>query len=807
MTNEVNPAAAGPVLLLPPTSRDAQAMSAMLGANGIACDVFSSLAALCEAVTEETGAMVLSEESLLSQSDDLTACLRRQPVWSDLPVVVLARSGAESPLFDRAVRMLGNVSVLERPVRVTTLLSVVRAALRGRARQYEVRNHLAELARAARALNTSEQRYRALATATSDVAYSMSADWSLMLPTDGRGTLQSDKEPVRDWMERNIPPDEHARVRAAVDRAIAEKSLFDLEHRVIRADGSIGWTHSRALPILDERGNVMEWFGAAEDVTARKQVEAALRESQERLAFAVEAGELGTFYCPMPMGRIIWNEKCKEHFFLPPDAEVDFDRFYAILHPDDRERTRRAVEQAVFNASAYDVEYRTVAEDGRTRWVRAKGRAYYDEQGNPMRFDGVTLDVTEQKRSDAERQAILNREMAARADAERSGRIKDEFLATLSHELRTPLNAIVGWSQIIRLAPDRVKDVTEGIEVIERNARAQTQIIEDLLDMSRIINGKLRLDVQRVDLASVIREAAGTVTPAANAKGIRLLLTLDPLAGPVSGDPNRLQQVFWNLLTNSIKFSPRGERVHVLLERVDSHLEVSVIDTGEGIDPEFLPHVFDRFRQADATTTRKHGGLGLGLAIVKQLVEMHGGTIRAKSPGKGQGSTFVVALPLTVVHPEPTPHPERRHPNARTMQASLDRRARIAGARVLVVDDEPDARNLLRRLLEECDAKVITASTADAALALLKMERPDVLVSDIGMPGEDGYTLIRRIRTLPNAEGGRTPAVALTAYARSEDRIRAVTAGFQHHLTKPVEPAELLAIVASLLEHSHSTPA
>lgn len=274
---------------------------------------------------------------------------------------------------------------------------------------------------------------------------------------------------------------------------------------------------------------------------------------------------------------------------------------------------------------------------------------------------------------------------------------------------------------------------------------------------------------------------------------------LDPLAGPVSGDPNRLQQVFWNLLSNSIKFSPRGGRVQVLLERINSHLEVSVIDTGEGIEPAFLPHVFDRFRQADATTTRRHGGLGLGLAIVKQLVELHGGTIRAKSPGKGQGSTFIVALPLTVVHPESEPMPERRHPSAPSAPTSEDTCVEIAGVRVLVVDDEPDARTLLRRLLEECDAKVSTASTAVEAFSLLRSERPDVLVSDVGMPGEDGYALIGRVRALSDAEGGRTPAIALTAYARSEDRVKAVLAGFQHHLAKPVEPAELIAMVASLL--------
>jgi CheY-like chemotaxis protein len=276
---------------------------------------------------------------------------------------------------------------------------------------------------------------------------------------------------------------------------------------------------------------------------------------------------------------------------------------------------------------------------------------------------------------------------------------------------------------------------------------------------------------------------------------------LDPLAGPVSGDPARLQQVFWNLLTNAIKFTPRGGRVQVVLERVNSHLEVSVIDTGEGIRPEFLPHVFDRFRQADATTTRRHGGLGLGLSIVKQLVELHGGSVRAKSAGQGHGATFTVSLPLAVIHPDPAPEDGRRHPKSGGSAPALvaDLCAEIAGVKVLVVDDEPDARALIRRLLEDCGAAVATAASAAEAMEALQVERPDVLVSDIGMPTEDGYSLIRRVRGLGKEQGGDVPAVALTAYARAEDRMRAIRAGFQMHVPKPVEAAELITMIASLV--------
>jgi hypothetical protein len=359
---------------------------------------------------------------------------------------------------------------------------------------------------------------------------------------------------------------------------------------------------------------------------------------------------------------------------------------------------------------------------------------------------GTSRDISERKRATEEREQLLESERAARAEAERASRMKDEFLATLSHELRTPLNAILGWATILRMDATAA-EITEGADVIERNARAQARIIDDLLDMSRIISGKVRLDVQRVELASVLEAAIETVRPAADAKGVRLQAVLDPLALPVSGDPSRLQQVFWNLLTNAVKFTPRGGRVQVLLERVNSHLEASVVDTGEGIAPEFLPYVFDRFRQADASTTRPHGGLGLGLAIVKQLVELHGGSVTAKSAGVGRGATFTVALPLSVLHRSPEADSERRHPGSADASppdvvASFD----LTGVNILVVDDEADARALIARLLQSRNAIVRTAGSASEAFRLLQSEKPDVLISDIGMPGEDGYTLIGRVR-------------------------------------------------------------
>ena len=395
-----------------------------------------------------------------------------------------------------------------------------------------------------------------------------------------------------------------------------------------------------------------------------------------------------------------------------------------------------------------------------------------------------------------ERKQLLESERAARTQAERMNDLKDEFLATLSHELRTPLNAILGWSHILRTGPASTADLPRGLEAIERNARVQTQLIEDLLDMSRITSGKLRLDVQRIEPHTYVEAAVETVRHAAEAKRIRIEKVLDPTAGPVAGDPNRLQQIVWNLLSNAVKFTPKDGKVQVLLERVSSHIEISVSDTGIGIKPEFLPHVFERFRQQDASTTRTFGGLGLGLSIVKHLVELHGGSILVSSPGEDRGTTFVVHLPLSVAHSHAS-QGERLHPRS-SQGDSTFKASDLGGLKLLVVDDDADARDFLERVLAECGATVSTTGSATEALALIERARPDLLVSDIGMPNVDGYELLRRIRALGQARGGRLPAIALTAFARSEDRTRALRAGFLAHVAKPVDPAELVATIASI---------
>jgi PAS domain S-box-containing protein len=405
----------------------------------------------------------------------------------------------------------------------------------------------------------------------------------------------------------------------------------------------------------------------------------------------------------------------------------------------------------------------------------------------------------------AYRAALAVDNARAYTQMEKANRLKDEFLATLSHELRTPLNAILGYTRMIRAGLVADEKHGKAMEIVERNATSLTQIVEDVLDVSRIISGKIRLNVQPVDLPRVVTEAVDTVLPAAHAKGVRIKTMLDPRAAPVAGDPERLQQVVWNLVSNAVKFTSRGGQIHVRVECVNSHVEIIVSDTGIGIPREFLPHIFERFRQADAGTTREHGGLGLGLAIARNLVEMHGGSIQAASDGPGTGSTFRVNLPVMIVHAD-TPLERRVHPRG------LDRESVVpvpdlSTARILAVDDDGDALLLVREILEHAGAVVTTVDSAEAALGALEAAPPDVLIADLGMPGMDGFELIGRVRRSANPKVRRVPAAALTAYARSDDRAKALRTGFQLHLAKPVDPSELMAAIASLVQRATTSQA
>ena len=527
----------------------------------------------------------------------------------------------------------------------------------------------------------------------------------------------------------------------------------------------------------------------AEDDEDRKLREAqdALRESNERLQLALEAGHLGDWTWNAASDEVSLGRRAADIFGFPDEHVETWTALRERLHEDDRERARIAVEAALANHADYNVEYRVLLPSRQYRWVEAYGRGTYGSDGAVTGMTGIVQDITSRKR-------LLESERAARAAAERMSEMKDQFLATLSHELRTPLSAILGWSQVLRRGAKNGGDVERGLETIERNARMQTKLIEDLLDMSRIASGKVRLDLQPVHPAAFIEAAVDTVRPAADAKGIALDWTVGASVGPIPGDAARLQQVVWNLLSNAIKFTPRDGRIEIAVRRESFHVEIRVTDSGIGIRPEFLAHLFERFRQADASTTRKYGGLGLGLSIVKNLVELHGGSVFAQSDGEGRGSAFIVYLPAPSADAG-EPLRDRVAPILESLEfRSLD----LSGVKVLLVDDDADSRELALQVLSDCGAEVLSAASASQALELVQAHLPHVVVSDIGMPDVDGIELLRRIRDLGEARGGNTPAIALTAFARAEDRRRALDAGYSVHLAKPVESAKLIATVAAV---------
>ncbi len=496
-----------------------------------------------------------------------------------------------------------------------------------------------------------------------------------------------------------------------------------------------------------------------------------------------------------PEGSFFWfNDRWLEYTGLPAAAQYG-NGWEQVLHPDESARVIGRWKDAQASKKPWEDTFRIRSHDGVFRWHLSRAVPLIDESEAITYWLGTNTDVTEQRELMSRREELLNAERTARAESERLGQLKDEFLATLSHELRTPLNAILGWSQLLSRGKTDLAMVSEGIGVIERNARVQAQLIEDLLDMSRIVSGKLRLDTQILEPTLVVKRAVDVLRPTAETKDIDLQLLLDKGIGPITGDPNRLQQIIWNLVNNAIKFTPRGGTVRVHLKQAHSHVSLVVSDTGCGIDPAFLPHVFERFRQSDASTTRRFGGLGLGLAIVKQLAELHGGEVGVRSEGLGRGATFTVSLPLAA-------RPPSHDDNSTQLQSSADIRAlddlSLAGIRVLMVDDEADSRELIARILKERGAVVAEASDANSGRSMVASQRPDLIISDIGMPEKDGYEFIREVRDMPADRGGRTTAIALTAFARPEDRARAMLAGFQLHMPKPVDPHELIATVASL---------
>jgi PAS domain S-box-containing protein len=526
------------------------------------------------------------------------------------------------------------------------------------------------------------------------------------------------------------------------------------------------------------------------DITARKQ--SAL--TQARLAAIVESSEEAIVGKDISGTILAWNTGAARIFGYTAE-EIIGRSILTIVPPELAHEEADILSRLACGERLQNFETIRVRKNGERFPVSLTISPIRDEHGSVVGASKIAHDITDRKRIEREREDLLRREQMARSQAEEASRIKDEFLATVSHELRAPLSAISGWTHVLGSASLKDSDRARAVEAIQRGVQSQTQLINDLLDVSRIVAGKMRLDIRILKLVEVLEQTIDTIRPAAEAKRVRLQVVLDPAADPLSGDSDRLQQVFWNLLSNAIKFTPSGGRVALRSERINSHIEITVSDTGIGIRAEVLPYVFERFRQADSAITRKFGGLGLGLAIVRHLVELHGGTVSADSAGENQGATFIVRLPAA-----PTTHllqdQNRVHPAAGG--ATPGGAPQLESLRLLVVDDDSGTREVMQAILERAGAEVRTADSAAATLKILDEWQPDVLLSDIGMPVVDGYGLIREVRARPASRGGRVPAAALTAYSRTEDRLRALSAGFQMHLAKPVEPIELITVVASL---------
>ena len=495
-----------------------------------------------------------------------------------------------------------------------------------------------------------------------------------------------------------------------------------------------------------------------------------------------------------------WNPAAER--ILGYEAKEAIGKHITLIVPDDRLEEENEVLAKLRRGEKVD-HFETVrkAKDGTLLNLSITVSPVRDEQGKVIGASKIARDISERKRLDEQRERLLALEKLARTEAESASRLKDEFLAMVSHELRSPLNAISGWVTLLQSGSLSEERATQGLSTILRSVRTQDQLIEDLLDISRIVSGRFRVNVRPFDLISTIEAAVAMFRPSAELKGLRLQTIFDSDGGAVAGDPDRLLQVLSNLLSNAMKFTAKGGRVQIRLERINSHVEISVSDTGEGIEPELLPHVFELFRQGERGTTRQHKGLGLGLGIARSIVELHGGTVTAHSEGRGKGAQFVVRLPLLISAPQ---HPEgpRLHPKAgEPVSGELPS---LAGIRVLLVDDEADALEVVSTMLSRTGAEVLTATSADQALSIFMRHKPTILVSDLGMPGTDGFTLLERIRALKSEEGAGVPAIALTAFARGQDRLKALAAGFQVHVAKPVDFLELATIIKILVEKSAS---
>jgi PAS domain S-box-containing protein len=680
-------------------------------------------------------------------------------------------------------------------------------------------------------LRQSEERFRSLVEATSVIVWRADASGETVGEIPGWQTVTGQLPELQSgqgWLAM-VHPEDREQAAQRWRRTVAARTAGESRYRLARRDGGYAWVVDRAVPVRNPDGTVREWVGTVTDVTEQRRAEDGLRLLAEASSSLSTTMELSPLVSALARASVpLFADLCLVHLRDPRSGSL---RLVASEHRDVdlavllRELERRHplppdaghLHPAVTRTGVPELHSRVTDEllaavaSGPEHLELLRRVAPWSALVVPLEADqqtvgAITFGTTRSMRVYEEEDLALGAELARRASAgldaarlyalaqaerqraEEASRAKDVFLATVSHELRTPLTAILGWARLLRSKRDDGASLERAISIIERNARAQAQLIDDILDVSRIIAGRLRLELRPLDLRTVVEAALDAVRPAAEAKGVALEAESGGEPVTLLGDADRLQQAVWNLLTNAVKFTPPGGRVDLTVAREDGQVSIQVRDTGQGIGPEFLPHVFERFRQADGGSTRRHGGLGLGLAIVRHILELHGGTATVASPGQGQGSTFTLGLPLEGAE------------QLTLAPASRDgtRTPRLEGLSVLVVDDEPDAREIISSILVESGATVRVAASAEEAFLALRADRPSVLVSDVGMPGEDGYGLIRRVRALSGSDGGRTPAVALTAYAQIQDRTRALLEGFQLHIAKPVEPAELVAAVANL---------
>lgn len=582
-----------------------------------------------------------------------------------------------------------------------------------------------------------------------------------------------------------IHPEDRELVSNAVMNAIESRTDYDVEFRYRRKDGSEGWMLGRGRGFYDDSGKPYRLAGLGLDITERKQAEMA----SKRLAAIVESSDDAIVGKDLNGIVTSWNSGAERLFGYTAEEMIgtEISRLIPLERPDEEPAILGRLRRGEFIDHYETVR---ITKDGTRIDVSLTVSPIIDASGKVIGASKIARDITQKKRAEQEREQLLAREHAARSEAEAANRIKDEFLATLSHELRTPLTAMLGWLSMLRSGRLDEETSQHALDTVERNAKAQAQLIEDLVDVSRIAGGKLQLEVHPVDLSSLISAAADIVRPAANARGVLIEISIDTAVGPVAGDAARLQQIIWNLLSNAVKFTGRDGYVYVKLRRVESFAEVEVRDNGIGIDADFLPWVFERFRQAESAVTRSHRGMGLGLAIVRHLTELHGGTVSAHSDGEGRGATFTIRVPLAGEHAVMTTKAD-----AELSQAASQT---LMGLRVLLVEDEPDARELLSMTLRISGASVQAVESAREALRNLTSFKPDILLSDIGLPVESGYDLIRQVRALPT-NLKEIPAVALTAFATEKDRQSALNAGFQVHLAKPVEPQALIEVIAELV--------